>query len=199
MLERSDGRGGRKDRKRRTRNRGGGKSGARRRGRVEDERRGNEKERLELLPSPPHTLPLSLSLSLSLLSLPPALFSEALIFNDILGCTEVPLMHGHYNMVFSLPLPPPSLSLSLSLYPLQRTRACVYIARDSPPAAAFSIGQRFILFFSSFLDAPPRRANEPSKVARRLVQVRDMHYTLIYDPRARERERDRYQRSPANG
>jgi len=99
---------------------GGGKSGARRRGRVEDERRGNEKERLELLPSPPHTLPLSLSLSLSLLSLPPALFSEALIFNDILGCTEVPLMHGHYNMVFSLPLPPLTLSLSLSRVILPR-------------------------------------------------------------------------------
>jgi len=103
---------------------GGGKSGARRRGRVEDERRGNEKERLELLPSPPHTLPLSLSLSLSLLSLPPALFSEALIFNDILGCTEVPLMHGHYNMVFSLPLPPLTLSLSLSIRYKGRVHAC---------------------------------------------------------------------------
>lgn len=92
--------------------------------------------------------PLFLPFSLTLFFLFSSLFSEALIFNDILGCTKVPLMHGHYNMPLSLFLSRPLstfLHPSLSFCPLYKGRvhACTPLA--ILPAAAFSIGQRSIL------------------------------------------------------
>lgn len=97
---------------------------------------------------------LLVSFSLSLLFLFSSPFSEALIFNDILGRTQVPLMHGHYNMLsFSL-LFSFLILLSLSV-PLQRTRACVYTACDSPGGCFFhrpAFHPPFPPPFSSFLD-----------------------------------------------
>lgn len=103
---------------------GGRERGPRRRtgGRSNEETKKNDSNCSRLL----------LSLFLSSFFLFSSLFSEALIFNDILGHTKVPLMHGHYNMLL--------LSFSLSVHYKGRVHACT--SRAILPAAAFSIGQR---------------------------------------------------------